>query len=89
MVSKHIIVKGEVQGVFFRATAKEVAEELSLKGWVRNTREGHVEALVSGTEENVEKFITWCRRGPDKAVVKVVIINESDENPPEGFSILR
>ena len=89
MVSKHILIKGRVQGVFFRVTAKEIADELSVKGWVRNTDEGDVEALAIGYNEDVEKFIDWCRRGPRKAVVSEVIVKDSEENNFTEFSIKR
>ena len=91
MATVHLIIKGEVQGVFYRATAKEVAEELQITGWIRNSRNGDVEAMVSGNEISIKQFIEWCRKGPRKAVVEEVFVKETDnvENDFDGFQILR
>ncbi len=62
----HLIIKGDVQGVFYRVTAKEVADKLNITGWIKNTDSGEVEALVSGTEQALEQFIGWCKKGPQK-----------------------
>ncbi|GAA4323990.1 acylphosphatase [Flaviaesturariibacter amylovorans] len=76
MRTVHIQVTGTVQGVFYRATAHEVAEQLGLAGWVRNRADGSVEALAQGTDEQVEAFITWCHQGPRRAVVTGVQVEE-------------
>lgn len=91
MATVHLIIKGEVQGVFYRATAKEVAEELQITGWIRNSRNGDVEAMVSGNEISIKQFIEWCRKGPRKAVVEEVLVKEAEilENDFDGFQILR
>ena len=73
MPTVHIIVKGKVQGVFFRATAKKLADRLSLTGWIRNTEDGEVEVVVTGTEEQLQQFIQWCGHGPERAQVEEVI----------------
>lgn len=88
MISKSIIIKGKVHGVFFRASAKRVAESLDLKGWVKNTNSGNVEIIVTGEQSNVEEFINWCRIGPEKAVVQEIIINESNEIHLSNFKII-
>ncbi|RYZ19798.1 MAG: acylphosphatase [Chitinophagaceae bacterium] len=83
-------ITGKVQGVFYRATAQEVAEELGLRGWVRNCPDGTVEALATGPAEKIDSFIKWCRRGPEKAVVDNVAISESDEPVMgSGFEVRR
>jgi acylphosphatase len=89
MPTKHLLIKGKVQGVFYRATAKDVADGLGITGWIRNTGEGDVEALVSGTEEQLAAFIAWCRRGPSAAVVKSVDENDEEEKLFENFFIVR
>ncbi|HEY0749697.1 MAG TPA: acylphosphatase [Chitinophagaceae bacterium] len=91
MATVHLVIKGEVQGVFYRATAKEVAEDLQITGWIRNSRNGDVEAMVSGNEINIKQFIEWCRKGPRKAIVEEVFVKETDnvENDFDGFQILR
>ena len=67
-----IKVFGQVQGVFFRSNAKDVAEKLGLVGWVKNNPNGSVETLAQGTKENLGKFLTWCKRGPSGAKVDKV-----------------
>ncbi len=85
----HLIIKGLVQGVFYRATAKEIADKLGLKGWVKNTDEGNVEALVNGNENNLKEFIEWCKKGPRNAKVSEVVWNEIEEVACKDFIILR
>ncbi len=89
MPTVHLVVKGKVQGVFYRASAREVAEELQLTGWVKNTIEGNVEVLVTGSEEHLEKFIGWCRQGPARAVVTEVQITVKTEEAFDRFRVLR
>ena len=66
----HIFVSGRVQGVFFRATTKEMAEIIGVTGWVRNTENGKVEVMVEGEKEKVEQLIKWLRKGPPLAKVE-------------------
>lgn len=73
----HLIVKGRVQGVFFRASARRRAGELGLTGWVRNNPDGTVEAVVEGDVDTVEKFVSWCREGPPNARVAAVDVTRS------------
>jgi len=89
MPTVHLLIKGKVQGVFYRATAKDVAKELGLTGWVKNTKEGHVEALASGSNEQLQQFISWCKKGPAKAIVTDVEINFTKEEAFEAFKIIR
>ena len=89
MPTIHLLIKGKVQGVYYRASAKEQADRLSLRGWVRNTPEGGVEIVVSGEEAAVQQFIAWCRQGPPRAVVTDVISSAQPEGRFEGFSITR
>lgn len=89
ITTKQILVKGKVQGVFFRATAKDVAEENNLTGWVRNTSDGDVEALVTGEEENVSAFIRWCRQGPRRAEVAEVIVTPTALQSFSEFKVRR
>lgn len=73
---KHLNISGRVQGVGFRYHMCRVARELGVTGWVRNRRDGGVEAMVSGAPDAVEKIIAWARRGPGHAAVTAVEINE-------------
>ena len=89
MPTVHLLIKGKVQGVFYRATAKEIANELGVTGWIKNTREGNVEVTVSGNERQIEKFTKWCKQGPDKATVDEVIVTQKEEATFKGFMIIR
>ena len=74
-VRAHAYVTGRVQGVFFRSSVADLAESLSVAGWVRNLSDGRVEALLEGEKENVEKVVEFCRRGPPGAYVRDFEIN--------------
>lgn len=77
-----------MQGVFYRSTAKRVAESLSLTGWVKNLRDGRVEIIAEGEEENLLKFIEWCKRGPVGAEVESVDVRREDyKGEFRGFEI--
>ena len=89
MKTVHIVIKGKVQGVFFRASAKEIAERLGLVGWVKNTRQGDVEALITGSKEAVAQFIGWCKKGPSRAHVSEVVTAEKDLENFSSFTIIR
>jgi acylphosphatase len=66
----HVLVSGRVQGVFFRQNTLERAKALGLKGWVRNTEDGKVEAVFEGEREKIEKILEWMRIGPPMAKVE-------------------
>jgi len=76
VIARRIIVHGRVQGVGFRFFVVGVAEDLGVAGWVRNRRDGTVEALLQGEEDAVERAIAWARRGPPAARVERVDIAE-------------
>lgn len=67
-----VLISGKVQGVFYRANARDEARRLGLAGWVKNLPDGRVEAVVEGEEEQVKKLIDWCHQGPPGAVVRDV-----------------
>jgi acylphosphatase len=71
-VVRRILVSGRVQGVGFRYALADVARECSVTGWVRNRRDGRVEALLAGTAEAVDRVIGWARQGPPAAKVSAV-----------------
>ncbi len=85
----HLLIKGKVQGVFYRASAKDVAEQLCINGWIRNTKEGDVEAMASGDEDRVKEFIEWCKKGPKRAEVTIVTVTEKEKEVFESFKITR
>ena len=71
-----IKVYGLVQSVFFRFNTKEKADELGLKGWVRNKGDGSVEILTEGTDEKVKELVKWCKDGPGMSRVDKVEVEE-------------
>ena len=71
-VRAHVFVSGIVQGVFFRANTKRVADQLGVKGWVKNLLDGRVEAVFEGDKRAVDEIIEWCRSGPPLARVEHV-----------------
>jgi acylphosphatase len=71
-------IKGRVQGVGFRSSTSRIANRLNLKGWVRNLRDGSVEAVVEGDEEAINKLIRWCKTGPMLAQVQEVKVEKTD-----------
>ncbi len=78
MKRAHVFVSGRVQGVFFRANTRKQALSLGLTGWVKNVRDGRVEAVVEGEESAVEKIIAWCHHGPSHASVDNVDVQYED-----------
>jgi acylphosphatase len=74
-------VTGLVQGVFYRASAAQIASSLRLAGWVRNEADGGVAAVAEGPRARVEEFVAWCRRGPSAARVEDV---EASFGPATG-----
>lgn len=85
----HLLIKGRVQGVFYRASAKEKALNAGLTGWVRNTKSGDVEILATGTESDLNQFINWCKTGPSKARVEEVTVTDNPFISFETFEIHR
>ncbi|MEB3779304.1 MAG: acylphosphatase [Desulfurococcales archaeon] len=78
-IRAHILVRGRVQGVFFRANMKRVADMHNVTGWVRNVPDGvTVEAVLEGTRDNVEKVICWSLRGPPGAEVRELKVEFSE-----------
>lgn len=80
-------VYGVVQGVNFRYTAMLKAAELGISGWIRNLSDGGVEGYAEGAPDAVERFLRWCRRGPETARVEKIIVTRSTLQNLEGFSI--
>lgn len=85
----HIVVYGQVQGVFFRHSARIEAQKLGLVGWVKNNPDGSVEALAEGPKEKLEEFIKWCQKGPTPAYVERVEIKwQKDSENFKSFEIV-
>jgi acylphosphatase len=87
-VRARVIVEGRVQGVFFRQHTQEMAFRLGAKGWVKNRRDGCVEAVFEGDREKVDQIIQWCHRGPSEArVINVSVTWENYTGEFEDFSV--
>ena len=69
MKQLHVIIQGQVQGVFFRLRTKQLAQELNLTGWIRNNSDGTVEAIFQGEEQALNEIIKFCKTGPSAANV--------------------
>ncbi|MGO4573683.1 acylphosphatase [Microvirga sp. 2TAF3] len=90
--SVHVIIHGRVQGVGFRAWAHHQAQLHGLQGWVRNRRDGRVEAVFAGPGELVEVMLRACWQGPRGASVECIEAVSDPDNPEgaegEGFQVL-
>jgi acylphosphatase len=87
VVCKRCFVSGRVQGVFYRASAAERAQELGVTGYARNLADGRVEVLACGEEESVGEFCEWLSKGPPSARVSGVETEGTDCDPtPAEFS---
>ena len=71
-----ITVSGKVQGVFFRQSTKEIATNLGITGQVKNLPDGSVYILATGTKDQLDKLLAWCRQGPPKATVITIDTKE-------------
>lgn len=89
MKTIRIIITGRVQGVFFRASAKEVAEQFTINGFARNQPDGSVHIEAEGSEENLNRFVDWCKHGPPRAQVTHVDVQEGETKNFERFEIRR
>ncbi len=74
----HLIVKGRVQGVYFRASTVQQARHLGLTGWVMNCPDGSVEVLAEGPSDKLEELVAWCGQGPPGARVERVELQRQD-----------
>jgi len=81
-------IEGGVQGVGYRYWTERVADELGLTGWVRNRRDGSVEALFSGPAEDVAQMLERCKGGPPSARVTAVTLIAEGGTPPQAFTVL-
>lgn len=81
-------IEGRVQGVFYRAWTEQAARKLGLDGWVRNRRDGSVEAAFSGPPAQVEEILRACADGPPGAAVTEVVITSEGGAAPDGFRVL-
>ncbi len=84
-----ITIKGKVQGVFYRASTKAVADQLGITGTVQNTGDGDVQIAAEGTETMLGMFLDWCREGPEKAEVTSVDSHEGELKNYRNFEVIK
>jgi acylphosphatase len=82
-------IDGRVQGVFFRASCRRLADDLGIAGWIRNAPDGAVEAAFEGEDAAVQKLLEWCRHGPSGARVASVEVTEEPPSGAPGFRVVR
>lgn len=87
MIRRRVVVTGSVQGVFFRATCGQQAEQREVTGWVSNRPDGAVEAVFEGDDAAVEAMIDWAEHGPDQATVENVEVAIEEPQDESGFEV--
>lgn len=87
MIRRRVVVHGLVQGVFFRDTVRRHAVAAGVGGWVRNNRDGTVEAVFEGGQDAVERLVEVCRRGPRGARVDEIELLEEEPEGLSGFAV--
>jgi acylphosphatase len=89
MIRAHVFISGKVQGVGYRASAWDAATLLKLNGWIRNLRDGRVEAIFEGSEEQVQEMLRWCHKGPPGARVDAIDVRYEAAEGIKGFQVAR
>ena len=91
METKHIDIKitGKVQGVSFRATTKAVADQMGIRGMVRNEKDGSLYLEAEGDDTLLEVFVEWCNEGPDRAKIENVQVTAGDVRNYQNFEIIK
>ena len=87
MVRRHMTISGDVQGVFFRETARRKATEAGVAGWITNCSDGRVEAVFEGPAEAVDELVEFCRDGPTAATVEDVDVQSEEPEGLSGFAV--
>ena len=88
MIARRLVIRGRVQGVGYRDAMLWAVDAVAVAGWVRNHRDGHVEAHVQGEPHAVEAMVAWCRQGPPAARVAAVEATEVACEEVTGFRLL-
>jgi len=87
-IRRRVVVRGRVQGVFFRDSCRQRAIELGVRGWVSNRDDGAVEAVFEGEVDAVEAMVAWAQQGPAQAQVSSAEVREEDPRSEPGFSVV-
>jgi acylphosphatase len=88
MIRRHVVVRGTVQGVFFRNTCQREARRRQVRGWVTNRADGSVEAVFEGEPAEVEAMVEWSRSGPPRARVQNIDVRDEDPVGESGFRVV-
>ena len=83
----HLVVRGDVQGVFFRDSCRQRATSLGVRGWVGNRPDGAVEAVVAGAPDALEALVRWAHEGPPRARVASVETSTAEDPGTTGFEV--
>lgn len=87
MAQMRVRITGRVQGVFYRAWCKQVADKMNVPGWVKNEVDGSVTVVAGGPKDTLERFNTKLEEGPQHALVETVQVKWEKEEPLEGFEV--
>ena len=87
MIRRRVVVRGYVQGVFFRDSVRRLAQQRGVGGWVANRADGAVEAVFEGDPDAVERLVDFCRTGPRGAQVDSVDVAEEEPEGLSGFNV--
>jgi acylphosphatase len=87
VVRRRVVVRGHVQGVFFRDSVRRLAKRYGVTGWVENRRDGAVGAVFEGDPDAVDRLVDFCRRGPRGARVDEVEVVEEQPVDESGFAV--
>lgn len=89
MKNINIKVTGKVQGVFFRMSTKAVADQMGIKGFVKNEKDGSVYIEAEGDEITLSMFLDWCKEGPDKSVVENIVVEDGELKNYRNFEVIK
>ena len=87
MIRRRVLVHGHVQGVFFRDTTRRLAVERGVAGWVRNRRDGTVEAEIEGASDKVDEMLAWMAEGPPGSRVESATVTDASPLGDHGFEV--
>jgi acylphosphatase len=88
VIRRRVVVRGQVQGVFFRDTCRREARSRHVAGWVRNNHDGTVEAVFEGDPDAVTTLVDWAHQGPSGAYVTSVQVTEEEPEGLKGFRVV-
>ena len=87
MIRRRAVIHGNVQGIFFRDSARRAADQAGVAGWVANNDDGTVEAVFEGDKDAVESMLAFCREGPPSADVERIDLSEEEPEGLSGFEV--